>query len=133
MAEAAPGAVFQFIAHLPDRGISFPIRGNGWSGGLPTVIDAEGHTVWGAVFDVPDGEIDGLHEAERAEQRVPRVVEAMDRMGRRHEVVTHVYDGEAATHPPSSRYVGIMLAGSRHWELPAGWIAGLEEHLSASS
>ncbi len=30
MAEAAPGAEFQFIAHLPEWGLQFPIDGDGY-------------------------------------------------------------------------------------------------------
>jgi len=131
MAEAAPGAEFRFIAHLPEWAMTFPILGNGWDGALPTVVPAEGNTVWGAVFEVPDDEMDGLDAAEAAECRTASTVEAMDRMGRRHRVVTHVFDGNAdEDHPPSAPYLELILQGCRHWELPVGWIAGLEEHLT---
>ncbi len=130
MAEVAPDAEFQFIAHLPEWGLEFPIEGNGWNGGLPTVIPATGHTVWGAVFSIPDDQLAALDAAESAEQRVSSTVEAMDRTGRRHRVVTHLYAGTPdAETTPSTEYLELMLAGSRHWSLPAGWIAGLEEHL----
>lgn len=125
----APGAEFRFIAHLPEWGLDFPIAGNGWSGGLPTVRPASGSTVWGAVFDVPDDEFPALDAAEEAEARSATTVEAMDRTGKRHQVVVHRYDGNGQPLPPSPEYLSIMLAGSRHWQLPAGWIAGLEEHL----
>ena len=54
MAEAAPGASFEFIAHLADFGLEFPLEGNGWEGSLPTAIPAPGSTVWGAVYS-PSG------------------------------------------------------------------------------
>jgi hypothetical protein len=133
MAEAAPGAEFQFIAHLPEWGLDFPIEDSGWGGCLPAVAPATGSTVWGAVFSVPDGELDALNDVEASEKRVASTVEAMDRFGKRHQVMVHVSgtngNGSAA---PSSRYLEIMLDGSRHWSLPAGWIAGLEEHLEES-
>ena len=53
-------------------------------------------------------------------------------MGRRHQVIVHVHETNGAAgngHAPSTDYLKIMLEGSRHWSLPAGWIAGLEEHL----
>ena len=58
----------------------------------------------------------------------------MDRTGKRHQVTLHLLDGAATTNgngngQPSSEYLELMVAGSRHWSLPVGWIAGLEEHL----
>ena len=134
MHAAAPGAEFQFIAHLPEWGLDFPIEDDTWGGALPTVTQVTGSTVWGAVFEVPDGDVAGLDDVERAESRVPSTVEAMDRMGKRHQVAIHLHEsngrGSSNGHRPSSEYVTIMLEGSKHWALPAGWIAGLEEHLS---
>ena len=130
MAAVSPDASFEFIAHLPEWGLEFPIDGNGWGGSLPTAAPATGSTVWGAVYTVPDADVHKLDLVEKQEGREATSVEAMDRMGRRHTVVTHLaptFDGTETD--PSPRYVTIMLSGSRHWSLPAGWIAGLEEHL----
>jgi gamma-glutamylcyclotransferase (GGCT)/AIG2-like uncharacterized protein YtfP len=130
MLEVAPGAEFQFIAHLPEWGLEFPIAGNGWNGGLPSVIPSEGRTVWGAVFDVPEAETPALDAVEDSEQRIPSSLEAVDRLGTRHRVVTHVYDGPPnGSRTPAPDYVRLMVEGSRHWDLPFGWIVGLEEHI----
>lgn len=130
MAQAAPGAEFQFIAHLPEWGLDFPIDDPDWGGALPTVFPATGSTVWGAVFSVPDHDVPNLNEIEGAEQRTVGTAEAMDRTGKRHQVTVHVSESHGnGSHQPSPQYLEIMLDGSRHWSLPAGWIAGLEEHL----
>ena len=130
MAEVAPGATFEFIAHLSEWGLDFPISGNGWKGGLPTVNPNEGETVWGAVFTIPDDQVAALNTVESDEQRAPETVEAIDRTGRRHQVTTHrAVDNGAASLDPAPDYVAFMLAGSRHWELPAGWIVRLEDHV----
>lgn len=134
MTDVAPGATFEFIAHLPGWGLDFPIDTAEWGGSLPTVTRQSGSTVWGAVFSVPDKEFSGLDHAEATESRVADIVEAMDRNGKRHQVTVHVFDGNgngrANGHTdPSSDYLKVMLEGSRHWSLPAGWIAGLEEHM----
>ncbi len=129
MAEVAPGAEFQFIAHLPQYGLDWPIADSEWKGGLPAVTPNETSTVWGAVFAVPDKEFDQLDKAETREGRTAQSIEAMDRNGKRHQVMIHTRDGNGSPHTPSSDYVAIMLAGSRHWGLPFGWIAGLQEHL----
>jgi gamma-glutamylcyclotransferase (GGCT)/AIG2-like uncharacterized protein YtfP len=133
MAATAPDAEFEFIAHLPEWGLTFPVDSDDWGGALPTVTPTIGSTVWGAVFNIDDVALDALDAAEAAEHRVRTTVEAMDRMGRRHQVVVHVHEQNGKTTngsvSPSTEYLEIMLDGSRHWSLPAGWIAGLEEHL----
>jgi gamma-glutamylcyclotransferase (GGCT)/AIG2-like uncharacterized protein YtfP len=129
MAEAAPDATFEFIAHLAEWGLEFPISGNGWNGGLPTVRPSEGDTVWGAVFTVPNGQVAHLDAIELEEHRRREEVEAIDRMGRRHRVAIHrALDDSTRSLSPAPDYVALMLAGSRHWELPAGWIVRLEDH-----
>jgi gamma-glutamylcyclotransferase (GGCT)/AIG2-like uncharacterized protein YtfP len=131
MAQACPSAQFAFIAHLPDRHLRFPLEGNGWSGGLPTAIPASGSTVWGAVYEIPDRDASELDAIEGSEGRIASMTHAVDRMGRRHAVTTHVAaDADAPDLEPSVAYVGMMLRGSRHWSLPAGWIAGLEDVLA---
>jgi len=128
----APGAEFQFIAHLPEWQLEFPIVDESWGGTLPTVIPASGSTVWGAVFEVPDAEAIRVNAVEEAERRKASDVEAMDRNGQRHRVTVHVFEpnGDVPNgHRPSEDYIAVMLEGSRHWSLPAGWIAGLQEYL----
>lgn len=138
MREAAPSAEFQFIAHLPEWGLDFPIANEVWGGALPTARPESGSTVWGAVYEVPQDDLNRLHEIEADEQRAAQTVEAMDRSGKRHQVVIHLLDGSASTNgnglsTPSPQYLRLMVAGSRHWSLPFGWIAGLEEHLEQGS
>jgi gamma-glutamylcyclotransferase (GGCT)/AIG2-like uncharacterized protein YtfP len=131
MADTAPDAEFEFIAHLPEFGLEFPVHSDDWSGAIPTIAPTTGSTVWGAVFSVEEPDLAALDEVESREHRVRTTVEAMDRMGRRHQVIVHVCDrnGDGNGLAPSAEYLKIMLEGSRHWSLPAGWIAGLEEHL----
>lgn len=132
MSEVAPGAEFQFIAHLPQTGLEWAIENRTWGGGLPTVKPDETSTVWGAVFAVPDDQFAELDTIESEEGRTATTIEAMDRTGKLHEVTVHLHEGNGASHTPSRDYVSVMLRGSRHWSLPAGWIAGLEEHLDGA-
>ncbi|MCB2223640.1 MAG: gamma-glutamylcyclotransferase [Actinobacteria bacterium] len=128
LADVAPGAEFQFIAHLPEWRLTFPIP-NG-DGSLPSVHPESGNTVWGAVFSLPSSDLDGLNQAHEQEGRVPTTTQAMDREGRRHDVLVHVAgNGAAAEGRPEQGYLARMVGGGRHWRLPAGWIASLEEHL----
>lgn len=130
LAAVAPSATFQFVAHLEDSGLAFSIEGNGWHGGLPTAVPEPGATVWGAVFEIPDGHIADLDRVERAEARTRADVDVIDRRGRRHRAVTHRGTGNPGPDlPPARDYLARMVAGSRHWDLPAGWIVALDDRL----
>lgn len=126
----APGARFAFIAHLPEWRLVFPYKNGEWNGALPSAQPEPGNTVWGAVFELTKAELNAVDGVETAEGRSLSKVEIMDRSGRRHTVVTHLATGNGGTKAkPSAEYLRLMLQGGRHWQLPAGWIAGLEEHL----
>jgi gamma-glutamylcyclotransferase len=125
----APEASFEFIAHLPEWVLEYTIP-NG-DGGLPSVRPLPGNTVWGAVFSVGDGDLDSIDALEAEEGRVRTTAQAMDREGRRHDVITHVsQNGHEQALAPEAPYVRLMVSGGRHWKLPAGWVMALEEHLS---
>ncbi len=137
MKQAAPKAKFQFIAHLPEWGLDFPISNQTWGGTLPAVRPEPGSTVWGAVYEIPKADLATLDEIEAGEQRSAQTVEAMDRNGKRHLVLVHLMEGAPTVNGngssrPSPDYLRLMVDGSRHWSLPFGWIAGLEEHLNGS-
>jgi hypothetical protein len=134
MAAVAPGAEFRFIAHLPEWGLNFPIAATKWEGTLPTIEPEPGSTVWGAVYEIAESDLALIDALELTEQRSSTTIEAMDRNGKRHQVLVHLLDGSPrrngnGTVEPSPEYLSLMVSGSRHWSLPFGWIASLEEHL----
>jgi gamma-glutamylcyclotransferase (GGCT)/AIG2-like uncharacterized protein YtfP len=131
MREVAPEAEFCFIAHLPETKLVFPLEDDGWEGGLPSVIPEAGNTVWGAVFEVPDRAVDAINQVEASEGREATTdFKAVDREGHRHQVITHVHNGTGdGFNTPSRDYMSLVVAGGRHWGLPTGWVAGLEEYV----
>ncbi len=125
-----PEATFRFIAHLPETRLIFPVKDAVWDGGLPSVKPQPGNTVWGAVFELPTAGLSRLNAAERDEMRVPTdEFKAVDREGRSHPVVTHIHGVADDDHSPSRAYMELVVAGARHWGLPTGWVAGLEEYV----
>lgn len=125
--EVAPGARFLFTAHYPETKLDFVQSPDVVT--LPTLIKESGHTVWGAVFEIPADEVDALMAAERAEGRVPGFDhKAVDREGNKYECLTFVAPGQPnGTHKPSADYLASMIRGAKHWSLPAGWVMGLED------
>ncbi|MGH8911751.1 MAG: gamma-glutamylcyclotransferase [Acidimicrobiia bacterium] len=117
IADIAPGACFERIAHLPAHRLGFG------ASGTPVVVPDEGHTVWGGVFNVSEAEISAIADA-YAESDEPSPAWAVDREGDRFEVL--VFSG-ADGGKASEADIDHMVRGARHWELPAGWVVGLED------
>ncbi len=84
------------MAHLPEWRLVFAHEDAEWGGGLPSAEPGPGNTVWGVVFEVSKAELAAIGEIEAREGREAATVEIMDRNGRRHEVVTHLYPGVAS-------------------------------------
>ncbi len=127
MAAVAPGARFLFTAHYPETRLDF-VESSA-DGALPTLIPDPSHTVWGGVFDIPADQVDSIVAAEKAQGRVAGFDhKAVDREGNKHDCLTFLSPGEAnGSHRPSPDYLESMIKGARHWNLPAGWVMGLED------
>ena len=123
----APGAVFRFTAHYPETRMEFVESKSG--GPIPTLVKESGNTVWGGVFEVPASSVDSLSEAEQNEGRNPGFdVKAVDREGNKYDCLTFVANGSPKTDGrPNPEYLDSMIRGARHWDLPAGWVLGLED------
>jgi len=126
MSAVAPGARFLFTAHYPETRLAFVANG---SGPVPTLIEAPGSTVWGGVFEIPGSEVAYLIRVEAEEGRAPGwEFKAIDRAGNKHDCLTFVSDvAPTDTSVPTHAYLDAMIRGARHWELPAGWVVGLED------
>lgn len=130
----APSAEFEFVAHVAEATLSFSVEGNGWQGGLPTVVPAPGSNVWGGVFSIPAAEGAALDRLEATESRTRGETDVIDRSGRRHHVVIHrTAEPSGREFAPAPAYLDRMVYGSRHWELPIGWIVGLDDRLDATA
>lgn len=126
LTDAAPGARFLFTAHFPEVRLIFVANG---AGPVASLAESPGSTVWGGVFEVPKAEVDQLVRIEASEGRTPTwEMKAVDRAGNKHDCLAFVSDPagtEAGT--PSAEYLATMIRGARHWNLPAGWVVGLED------
>ncbi len=127
LGSVAPNAEFRFTAHFPETRLMF-VKSDA-SDGLPTLFPESGHTVWGAVFDVPDDEVAALRDAEEAEGRVADWdIKAVDREGNKYECLTFVSKATPnGDHRPATGHLEAMIKGAKHWSLPAGWVLGLKD------
>ena len=128
LSAVCPGAAFDRVAHLPEVRMTFSITNAGWSGGLPSVEAKTANTVWGAIFNIPQKQQTALKTREESEGRHSTTeFVAIDRAGGRFEVVTFVGGTGDGALQPSVDYMRKVIEGARHWGLPGGWVAGLEE------
>lgn len=127
MGEIAPGARFLFTAHYPETRLGF-VDSNS-KGAIPTLSKDPEHTVWGGVFEIPGDQVDALVAAEKAEGRRPGFDhKAVDREGNKHDCLTFVAPGNPDEESrPTPEYLESMIRGARHWNLPAGWVMGLQD------
>jgi hypothetical protein len=117
LGEIAPTANFERIAHLPAHRLGFS------ESGVPIVAPDEGHIVWGGVFTVSDADLAVIAAHHEGEAK-PMTAWAVDRDGDRFEVV--VFSGPDGGQA-GEKEIAHMVRGARHWELPAGWVVGLED------
>ena len=131
LASVTTEAEFQFIAHLPETKLVFPLANGKWEGSLPSVRAESGNTVWGAIFELSGSALDEINAIEKSEGRIEtQAFKAVDREGHRHAVTTHAHSKELDhDRAPSRDYMSLIVQGGRHWGLPTGWVAGLEEYV----
>ncbi|HEY5889125.1 MAG TPA: hypothetical protein VIW94_00305 [Acidimicrobiia bacterium] len=128
----APGARFMFSAHFPGTRLCFVANG---VGAVPSLEEDAEHTVWGGVFALSDADMDAITSTEKKEGREPGwSMRAIDREGNKHDCVTFVAsnptpNGATRESRPNAAYVDQIIRGARHWNLPAGWVVGLEDLL----
>lgn len=117
-----------FTAHYPETRLAFAAPEEGSSQPRATLVRDPAHTVWGGVFEVPGGQVDQL-VATLGEGRATRFDQkAVDREGNKYDCLTFVASGHpTGDHRPDDEYVDAMIRGARHWNLPVGWVLGLED------
>lgn len=125
----APDADFLFVAHYPETRLRFAA---GPSGPTPTLVRDPGGIVWGAVFAVRDNQAAAITDWAAEAGRGAGLADhkAVDREGNKHDCLVLVATGDSDDDSrPDPAYVESMLRGARHWNLPAGWVIGLEDFL----
>jgi gamma-glutamylcyclotransferase (GGCT)/AIG2-like uncharacterized protein YtfP len=94
-----------------------------WRGGAADIVAAPEESVWGALYEVADGELD-LLDAKEGEGFAYRQVEVELADGRR-ATAYEVIDKEPQEVPCSREYAELVLAGARDRGLPEEWVRRL--------
>ena len=129
-----PSVRFVGVAKLPDYRLAFTRKSTTRNCGVADAVRCTGHEVWGAVFEVPSLEIGTLDESEgfrpgretNSYWRRECVVLLDGDNGRPLTVAAYFGEPQENPPPPSRAYKDVILAGARHWHLPADYIQQLE-------
>ena len=127
---------YEFLgpARLDGFRLEFRRRSIRWQGGAADVVEVAGEAVWGALYELPDGELERLDRKEAAGDAYRRREVRVEQGGeRRSAVVYEVIDKEPSEPTPALAYGEAMLRGAAERGLPAQWRSHLEHRLSELS
>jgi gamma-glutamylcyclotransferase (GGCT)/AIG2-like uncharacterized protein YtfP len=118
-------------ARLDGFRLEFRRRSIRWQGGAADVVEAPGEMVWGALYELPDGELERLDAKEAAGHAYRRRKVEVDQGGELRAAVTYeVIDKEELEPVPAPDYAEAMLRGAAERDLPADWRSHLDRRLS---
>jgi gamma-glutamylcyclotransferase len=94
--------------------------------GTANVVPVKGQQVWGAVYDVSDGDLIVMDGFEDGYRREILSVEPIGSNRPPFAVLVYVAEIEIHVPLPSAEYKRLILQGAKHWQLPASYLAMLE-------
>lgn len=127
-----PRHTFLGPARLDGFRLEFRRRSIRWQGGAADVVEAPGESVWGALYELPEGELERLDVKEAAgEAYRRREVQVVGQGGELRAAFTYeVVDKEPLEPEPPPAYADAMLRGAAERGLPAAWRRQLENRIS---
>ena len=131
MAERCAAARVVCAACLPGHRLAFYGRNRVWDGGQETVVQALGQQVWGVLYELSFGDAASLDvwssvrlDGGGAYFHYPVLVR--DAAGREHTAVLYKKDVLGPPVPPSSQYLGHIVAGAEAHGLPDSYVQQLK-------
>ena len=110
---------FLGVARLDGFRIEFRRRSRRWGGGAADIVEAPGEFVWGALYEVPEGELDRLDAKEGGGFAYRRRRVGVTLHGRRLPAQAYeVIEKEPEQVPPSADYLHLLATGARERGLP---------------
>jgi cation transport regulator ChaC len=133
-AERCPTARFVGIATLRDHRLLFTRKSINRGCGVADAVAAQGHRMWGVVYEVPDADLPKLDRSEGFRPGRPTnsywrrdcVAFLDDDDGRPISAFTYFAERQPEPPLPNQAYKDLIVVGARRWSLPAHYIAELE-------
>jgi gamma-glutamylcyclotransferase (GGCT)/AIG2-like uncharacterized protein YtfP len=137
MQARCPSARFVCRALLKDHRLAFTRFSKNRNAGVADLLATAGENVWGVVYELSDGDLEGLDLAEgyrykRTEKpnSYYRDQAVVYQDGDETQALTaEIYFVHKKGGPflPSRDYMDVLLTGARRWSLPPDYLAGLEK------
>ena len=123
MRAACPGHRFLGPARLHGRRLEFRRRSRRWGGGAADIASAPGESVWGALYELPDGALAALDRKEGAGFAYRRMDVEVDLEGEpRRAVAYEVERKEPREVAPTADYLRLLLGGAAERGLPHDYV-----------
>jgi len=135
--DRCPSTRFASIARADGYRLEFTRFSKNRQCGVADIVASAGSDVWGVVFEIPDDEVNVLDKSEgyspgrgREKNAYERFQLDVFRQGSNASPITvwtYVVVNKLKSAPkPSAEYKATILAGARHWKLPADYVEELE-------
>jgi gamma-glutamylcyclotransferase (GGCT)/AIG2-like uncharacterized protein YtfP len=118
------------LARLPDHRLDFNRRSIRTGSGVADIVPAAGCEVWGALYEIPDTDLEVIDRKEGAGWAYDRIVVQVfpeDGMAAVEAMTYTVAQKEPAPVTPSTDYLRRLVAGARSRGAPAAYIAYLQD------
>lgn len=126
MQRRCPSSRFVCVASLPNYQFAIARHSRLRDCGTANVFPANGKTVWGAVYDVLEAELTILDGFEDGYRREILPVFAIGNGKDPLNTLVYVAEIENNVPLPNAEYKRLIVAGARHWNLPASYLLMLE-------
>jgi hypothetical protein len=104
-----------------------------WGGGALDAVSAPGESVWGALYELPDGALDSLDAKEGEGLAYRRRTATVDIGGEPGEAVLYeVIEPEPDELPPTPEYAAMLLDAAAERGLPDDYVHRLRDRLGVS-
>ncbi len=116
------------VARLVDYELRFNLPVGGGERGVANVVRTEGAEVWGVAYQISATDGTRLDRSEGVPRMYQRVrIELADEAGDRFVAFTYGSGRGDESRKPSRRYMGLLLAGAQHHDLPADYVGYLRD------
>jgi gamma-glutamylcyclotransferase len=123
---SCPGHRFVGAARLDGFRLEFRRRSVRWGGGAADLVPATGESVWGALYELPDGALEALDRKEGAGFAYRRIDVEVELDGRpRSAIAYEVGRKEPQEVAPTADYLRLLMAGAAERGLPHEYVEAI--------
>ena len=123
---ACPGNRFVGAARLDGHRLEFRRRSVRWGGGAADMVPVDGESIWGALYELPEGALESLDRKEGAGFAYRRVDVKVVLDGEpRPAVAYEVEPKEPEEVAPGANYLRLLRAGAAERGLPGEYVEAI--------